>query len=269
MKPLSHKTVKDLLKGKFISIHELLRQPQSSYQPPTNQVQLGAGILLSSSPQPKHRSVESPLDWIEAYLSSVLPSLALNTQRATTLTEARVANKQLQQHLTHALNAVVLFRRAPSNFQSSLKYLESHRQDCTEQPNSNVAQPDVLKLTSINQDAAIMAGAQAAAAAAYSNPHPHPHTQQPAALSLSKTPRLNAAAQGKCGNYNSRMGCQRLTGTCPYAHACLLCNSTAHGKPDCPQSVPKPAKPAATATTTASRTQPPASSTSATYPVRH
>jgi len=140
------------------------------------------------------------------------------------------AIQELQQHLTFALNAVVLFRRSPASFPSNLKYLESHRQECT-QHGGNIATPDVIKLTAISQDA--IAAATAAATTAYTSAasnttHAATHHHVP------KPQRTNAAAIGMCGPYNSRLGCMKTQATCPYKHQCLVCNSITHGKAHCP-----------------------------------
>jgi hypothetical protein len=206
------------------------------YTTTTNEVQLGGGIHLTTKPLERRRTVTEPLDWIEAYLSSVLPVWALKVQQATTLEEARTASTSLQQHITFALGATVIFRRA-GTFSNALKYLESHRQECTGKANSNIAVPDTIKLTTLMHDAVSAAVRNANSNSSSSSSSESSSSAHNANNRRATKPSGNKPADGSCGLFNSHAGC--TTTTCTYRHECRICKSSEHGKPKCPQFKPQ------------------------------
>lgn len=226
--------VSDIIKGKFIPIHDLVRQPQATNPHNNTDIKLAANVTISTSARPKRREVESPDDWVETYLSSVLPALAHKADRAASLTEAKTAVKQLQQHITYALSAVVMFRRSSFPFASCLRYLESHREECANRPLTDIGAPDLTKLTTLTQESVAEAARTAAAAAAHT-------THVTARGHTAHTPQKQsaAAATGICGSHNSYKGCAKPAGTCVHQHICLQCRAPDHIKPNCPQFTPK------------------------------
>lgn len=246
-KPLDAKVVNDLLKGKkFIPIQDLVRQPALTTGATEEAVRLGDGIHLLTTPKPKRREVVDPLDWVEAYHASVIPALALRAANAATLTEAHNGIRLLRQHLNYVLQALVLFRRNHVPPSLVLKYLESHRQQCMEHPESGITIADIdnAKWSALQQEGLMLANEQArrsAAAAAAAANDAHAHAQAHAhQRSANKPPRPgSAAATGHCGFFNSRSGC--IVAGCTKTHACTVCASVAHGKAHCPSFKPKSA----------------------------
>ena len=238
-KPLSDKVVSDVLKGKFVPIHDLVRQPQATTTTTNTDIRLTADVTITTSPRVQQRGVTCPDDWVETYLSSVLPILAHKAERATSLTEAKAAATLLQQHITYALSAVVMFRRAPFPFPACLRYLESHRQDCTIR-STDIGAPDLTKLTTLTQQSVADAARAATTAAAAPTASATPRGNSNRGSTHTPHKQSAAAAAGICGNHNSFVGCTKPPGTCPYKHICLECRATDHIKPACPRFISKP-----------------------------
>ena len=100
------------MKGKYVHIHKLIRQPQHSYTPTKDEHTLAPGIVISAKRQHRKRQVDSQLDYIEALFSSLLPAQAqLVIDKLTPNCAAHTAAVQMQRMLTFSLSAVDLFRR--------------------------------------------------------------------------------------------------------------------------------------------------------------
>jgi hypothetical protein len=228
--------VRKLLKGKYVHIHKLLRQPQHSYTPTKEEHTLAPGVVISTKRQHKKRQVDSQFDYIEALFSSLLPAQAqvvLNT--LTPNTPAHAAATQLQRTLTFSLSAVDLFRR--HTFTSALKYLESHREACARDPSQNIAVRDLHRLH--NLMAPSSNSSSSSSSASYHTPQHSGGSGSAAASSggSGSGSRGRHPPDGTCGAFNSRAGCTKSP--CTYKHTCRSCSSSAHGRAQCPSFQPK------------------------------
>lgn len=233
-KPIPNNQLKLLAEGKYISMHKLIRPYLSSSNTEHEQVELnGTGIFVSHTPKPKTRSINTPLDWFEVFLSSILPALAQRVLQSTTHEDALALANTLQQHICYALHAVSFFRQYPNNFTIVFKYLEAHRESCTNaSPQSNVAMPN----THLKQDmhhgivASLSNSNSNQQRSSTSNSHSSSGSKKSSTLKKSNTSKTYT--HNDCGDFNSFKGCARGT-ACAYAHTCRHCKSADHGKTSC------------------------------------
>ena len=238
-KPVPDSVIKDLLKGKYTHINSLIRQPQeTSSHTVTHDHALGGGITLTTTPRAKHRVVESGIDFMEAYLSTVLPACVQLVQHADTLAHAHAAADKVQQHVCFLVAATVYFRRY--GVENAIRYLESHRDQCTT-ASTNLVQPYTLKLHNMLFDVATRGGNS------YNNNSSSSSSGGGSSSSaITKNGGFSAPrparfpADGSCGRFNSHAGCQDRS--CTYRHECRTCKSTEHGQTKCAKWKPTFAK---------------------------
>ena len=229
-KPVASSEVKKLLRGKYVHIDSLIRQPQSSKNPnESKQISnLGNGVSLHTSSSKSSRIVKEPLDWFETMLSSMLPVQVRLASQAATLDEAKSALASIERYICYSLAAIVYFRKY--TFDDAKKYLESHRRTCIDTV-TNLAEPDILQLTQLTQLTQL---------APFSAPQSVLSNSRTSGSQSNNTHvRGQHVKHGKpynkadCGKFNSREGCSYPN--CVYVHSCRQCGATDHGKSSCPK----------------------------------
>ena len=219
--------IKDLLKGKYIPINKLIRQPQEAASTDPHVItQLDSQHAITKLGRSKTRTVTEHIDWFEAYVSSVLPAQTRLVRQATTVAAAHSAANAVQNHLCFVLAAVRMFR--DHDVPTALRYLESHREECHRQ-STNIAEPNLLKLVNTSLGSHGVAAARQHHVVAR---HGGGSSSSSSSSSSSAAARPKLPADGTCGRYNSWNGCS--TDKCPYRHSCRTCKSEAHGQTACP-----------------------------------
>lgn len=232
-KPVAGSEVKKLLKGKYVHIDSLIRQPQSSKNPNESKhiSNLGNGVSLHTSSSKSSRVVKEPLDWFEAMLSSMLPVQVRLASQASTLDEAKTALVSVERYICYSLAAITYFRKY--TFDDAKKYLESHRRSCIE-TGTNLSEPDILQLTQLTP---YVASPQSM----LQNTRPHGMIVGNQSNNSNNHGRGQRSKHGKpynkqdCGKFNSRDGCSYEN--CIFDHVCRHCGSKEHGKSSCPKFV--------------------------------
>jgi hypothetical protein len=207
--PLKDKYVRALMKGKYVHINNLFRQRERSKDPHATEgkVQLAGDVSISFK-KPHARKVTTPLEWLEAFLSSVLPAQLTRAQQASTSSSVSQHIEEARRSLMYALYAMVHFKNgiAPQ----TIEYLEAHRRQCIIR-SMNMAYPDWnMKL------------AQPSAAAA----------------TVATAPSHSNVAGDKqvqvCGLFNKPDGCY-YAAACKFLHICRLCKQSGHRAYECPK----------------------------------
>jgi hypothetical protein len=258
-RPVPESVRQQLAEGKFIPIHKLLRAPQSS--PHTDkgrhETNIGGGIIVSTAPAPKTRAVQQPLDWFEAFLSTLLPfevqklQLLLAHPQSASMAEASGIQsdaaiqqaEKVQRLVCFGLSAAYQFGH--STFDSALAYLESHRQDCTEQRGRNIAEPNMtaqgqLLLHQVRSSASAARSSSSSGSSGSSSSYGRSNgTYSGGSGSGSSSRGFGSPRHDDCGPFNSRDGCSKSAAACGRKHECRLCKSAEHGKASCPQFAPR------------------------------
>lgn len=225
-------------------MHDLIRQPRSSTNPlDRNEHRLTNNIVISTRSARARRLVETSNDWFEVMFSSILPIQAYIIQQSNTLEAAQQAAANLQNLFSFCLNAINLFKQYP--FQPSSKYLESHRETCTNASSTNnIAVPNVQKIQQIihsvvysNLSATTTptrsSSAPTASSYTYSNRSPsNNNNNNRNNKSDNNAKKSYSPADGICGKYNSFNGCKDTN--CSFSHHCRECKQPGHSKPRCP-----------------------------------
>ena len=222
--PLSARVLYKLRKGKFVHINDLIRQPARSRDPAVSKQTEKVGSLSISytAATAQKRQVHSQLEWLEAYLSSVVP-VQLETLRlkASSVSELKPLVQQVEASIAYVLHAMTHFKaftHVPAR--TVIEYLEAHRANCIA-TNASVASPDWNMLMKLTQQSLVSASSSAS-----TGPSP---SSSSTATAQAKPP----AKQQICGLFNQANGC-RYGATCKFVHACRVCKSTAHGAHQCP-----------------------------------
>ena len=137
--------MKTLLEGKNVHIDSLVRQKQSSAID-EKPVAIGGGLTISSSVTRARRTVNEPLVWFEAFLSSIMAATIRRASDATSLDECKSRIESIERFTNYALAATKYFR--DYTFISAKNYLESHREHCMSSVSpSNIAMPNTLSIS--------------------------------------------------------------------------------------------------------------------------
>lgn len=242
-----------LLKGEFISIGELLRMKRLAPTSSTRQVARVGPLSVSIDPSGAEaaavgppRTVSQPLDYIEAFTSSLLPAqLQVLTAAATAATgdgELAQQLERMRQYVVFLAHAVCYFRKYArlGSYGHIVGFLEQQRQGWHD-GRHDLATPD---------PGAFMAMVSSASAASPFTSGAALHAQQLAAQPASSSSSSAAAAgvtrsgakklQEVCKLHNN--GNCRYGDECKYAHVCLTCRSPGHRFMNC--ALTPPAKPA-------------------------
>ena len=173
--------------------------------------------LSAASVTRARRTVNEPLVWFEAFLSSIMAATIRRASDATTLDECKTRIESIERFTNYALAATKYFR--DYTFISAKNYLESHREHCMSSVSpSNIAMPNTL---SISQLVANVSNSQSSVSSRPSSDRKHDRSS------------ARSTDNNDCGKFNSRMGCQ-YGSDCKYKHECRECKATDHGKSSCP-----------------------------------
>jgi hypothetical protein len=243
--PLKKRVVEKLMKGEFVPIGELLRTQLVAPTTATRHVGSIGGIQLSIDSDANaaanliKRSVTQPLDWLEAFSSSILPAQALAIQQlASAVQESHVAAnlslqaERMRQLVGHLCAAISYFQRHGKlgNYANVVGFLETQRRNWHNKQIADLAVPEQTAFM-LMSTAAAHSNAPSAFSSGHNVPSASEQAQQVLAAQVAraaKNPPPNTPGKKYCKGVEICKSYQNdkcRYGTCRFAHVCMDCHT--------------------------------------------